>query len=124
MYRSKLYSFFLGSLLLLSWFVVASVYSAIKYAHSNQTIQKNLDIPQKPLIIPNIDEYRIDYIIDTNQYEVAPVQKVMLAVEYKESDLELSSNDEMIYKLREIAQTTRELCLELNDNKGECYGNE
>lgn len=103
---------------------MASVYSAIKYAHSNQTIQKNLDIPQKPLIIPNIDEYRIDYIIDTNQYEVAPVQKVMLAVEYKESDLELSSNDEMIYKLREIAQTTRELCLELNDNKGECYGNE
>jgi len=124
MYRSKLYSFFLGSLLLLSWFVVASVYSAIKYAHSNQTIQKKLDLPQKPLIIPNIDEYRIDYIIDTNQYEVAPVQKVMLAVEYKESDLELSSNDEMIYKLREIAQTTRELCLELNDNKGECYGNE
>jgi len=124
MYRSKLYSFFLGSLLLLSWFVVASVYSAIKYAQSNQTIQKKLDLPQKPLIIPNIDEYRIDYIIDTNQYEVAPVQKVMLAVEYKESDLELSSNDEMIYKLREIAQTTRELCLELNDNKGECYGNE
>lgn len=124
MYRSKLYSFFLGSLLLLSWFVVASVYSAIKYAHSNQTIQKKLDLPQRPLIIPNIDEYRIDYIIDTNQYEVAPVQKVMLAVEYKESDLELSSNDEMIYKLREIAQTTRELCLELNDNKGECYGNE
>lgn len=127
MYHSKLYSFFLGSLLLLSWFVVASVYSAIKYAYSNTSTHKSIEIEPRPLIIPDLDEYRIDYIIDTNQYQEIPTEPMKFAINYEESlnvADESSANDDMIMKLRDIAQTARELCKELNGEMSACYENE
>lgn len=127
MYHSKLYSFFLGSLLLLTWFVVASVYSAIKYAYSNTSTQKSFEIEPRPLIVPDLDEYRIDYIIDTNQYQEIPAESVKFAINHDEflkvAD-ESSANDDMIMKLRDIAQTARELCKELNGEMSACYEHE
>jgi hypothetical protein len=130
MYHSKLYSFFLGSLLLLSWFVVASIYSAIKYAYSNTSIQKSIHIEPRPLIVPNLDEYRIDYIIDTNQYQEVQMESVKFTINYEESlktEVGLSNNyenDDMVIKLRDIAQTAKELCKELNGEMSACYEHE
>ena len=127
MYRSKLYSLFVGFLLLLTWFVIASVYSAIKYAYSNSSIQKSIQIEPRPLIVPDLDEYRIDYIIDTNQYHEVPIEPVKFTTKHEEN-IKINtvvdnsvSNDDMIIKLRDIAQTARELCKELNGEMSACY---
>ena len=120
MYHSKLYSFFLGSLLLLSWFAVASVYSAIKYAYSNGSVQKSMQNSPRFLTVPPLDG-PIDFIIDTNEYQQVPTEPIRVAINYEESLPGDSVNDDIVVNLRDVAQTARELRKEINEETSACY---
>jgi bifunctional DNA-binding transcriptional regulator/antitoxin component of YhaV-PrlF toxin-antitoxin module len=132
MLDNRLKSMFLGAALLLCWFMFASIYSTIKYAYSEKKVvpvyksSPELDIDQQQIIMPK--EYRVDLMSDdgdgvqleVGSNEVAIMLEKNLAEEFGNKSTQ--ANDAMILKLRELAQTTKELCIELNGESRKCYG--